>query len=185
LQSALAGAERIFEVLDSHSTVENLDDAQHIADITGAVAFTDVTFGYDPHNPVLKDVSLTALAGQTVALVGPTGAGKTTIINLLSRFYDVDAGSISIDGQDIRTVTQESIRSQLGIVLQDTFLFSGSVMENIRYGHLDATDDEVIAAAQLANADWFIRRLPQGYDTAVSEKARSAPIVGYRPSYFG
>lgn len=173
LQSALAGAERIFEVIDSEPTVADLANAQPLANITGTVTFKNVTFGYDPEKPVLQDVDLTAQAGQTIALVGPTGAGKTTIINLLSRFYDVNTGAITIDGQDIRHVTQFSIRSQLGIVLQDTFLFSGSVMENIRYGRLDATDDEVIAAAQMANADWFIRRLPQGYETTVSEKGHN------------
>ncbi len=173
LQSALAGAERIFEVIDSSPTVADLADAQPLANITGSVTFSGVTFGYDPEKPVLQDVELTAHAGQIIALVGPTGAGKTTIINLLSRFYDVNAGTIAIDGQDIRHVTQDSIRSQLGIVLQDTFLFSGSVMENIKYGRLDATDDEAIAAAQMANADWFIRRLPQGYETAVSEKGHN------------
>jgi len=173
LQSALAGAERIFEVIDSAPTVADLTDAQPLANINGTVTFEGVTFGYDPEKPVLQDVDLTAYAGQTVALVGPTGAGKTTIINLLSRFYDVNAGTISIDGQDIRHVTQDSIRSQLGIVLQDTYLFSGSVMENIRYGRLSATDDEVIAAARMANADWFIRRLPQGYATQVSEKGHN------------
>lgn len=173
LQSALAGAERIFEVLDADPTVADLPEAQPLADIRGEVTFKEVTFGYDPQKPVLKDVNLTAHAGQTVALVGPTGAGKTTIINLLTRFYDVNEGTIMIDGQDIRTVAQDSIRSQLGIVLQDTFLFSESVMENIRYGRLDASDDDVIAAAQMANADWFIRRLPQGYDTKVSEKGHN------------
>ncbi|MBN1965757.1 MAG: ATP-binding cassette domain-containing protein, partial [Anaerolineae bacterium] len=110
---------------------------------------------------------------QTIALVGPTGAGKTTLVNLLSRFYDVTAGTITLDGQDIRTVMQASIRQQLGIVLQDTFLFSGTVMENIRYGRLDATDEEVIAAARLANADRFIRLLPHGYQTQVSEQGHN------------
>ncbi len=130
----------------------------------------DVTFG---RNPVLSDINLTAHPGQMIALVGPTGAGKTTIVNLLSRFYDVDAGKITLDGLDIRDVQQASIREQLGIVLQDTFLFSGTVMENIRYGRLGATDEEVIAAATLANADWFIRRLPQGYQTLVSEQGHN------------
>ncbi len=173
LQSALAGAERIFELLDAVPTVADLAESLPLPAIEGSVAFEDVTFGYDPANPVLRDVNLSTQAGQTIALVGPTGAGKTTIINLLTRFYDVDAGRICIDGQDIRHVAQASLRSQLGIVLQDTFLFSGSVMENVRYGRLDATDDEVIAAAQLANADWFIRRLPQGYETKVSEKGHN------------
>ncbi|MGD8397772.1 MAG: ABC transporter ATP-binding protein, partial [Anaerolineae bacterium] len=173
LQSALAGSERIFAVLDSSPTVTDPPDALPLDKIEGAVTFEGVTFGYDPQKPVLQDVSLSARPGETVALVGPTGAGKTTIVNLLSRFYDVDAGAIAIDGRDIRGVQQASIRKQLGIVLQDTFLFSGTVMDNIRYGRLAARDDEVYAAAKLANADWFIRRLPQGYHTQVSEQGHN------------
>ena len=173
LQSALAGAERIFEVLDAAPSVPDRPDARPLAKVQGAVLFDRVTFGYDPEKPVLTDVSLEAKPGQTIALVGPTGAGKTTIINLLSRFYDVDEGSIAIDGRDIRQVEQASIRKQLGIVLQDTFLFSSTVMENIRYGRLDATDEEVEAAAILANADWFIRHLPQGYQTELSEQGHN------------
>jgi len=173
LQSALAGAERIFEVLDAKPTVPDKHDAMPLEDIHGAVIFKNVTFGYDPKKPVLQDINLEALPGETIALVGPTGAGKTTIINLLSRFYDVDSGSISIDGQDIRDIRGKSVRRQLGIVLQDTFLFSGSVMENIRYGRLNASDDDVYEAARLANADWFIRRLPKGYSTKVSEQGHN------------
>ena len=173
LQSALAGAERIFEVLDSPPTVVDAPRAQPLEDMQGSVAFNGVTFGYDPQKPVLIDVSLCASPGQTIALVGPTGAGKTTIVSLLSRFYDVDAGAITIDGHDIRAVKQASIRKQLGIVLQDTYLFSSTVMENIRYGRLGASDDEVYNAAKLANADWFIRRLPQGYQTQVSEQGHN------------
>jgi ABC-type multidrug transport system fused ATPase/permease subunit len=173
LQSALAGAERIFEVLDAAPSVTDASEAQPLGQLQGAVRFEGVTFGYDPHKPVLKDVNLSAQPGETIALVGPTGAGKTTIINLLSRFYDVNHGAIQIDGRDLRTVQQKSIRQQLGIVLQDTFLFSGSVMDNIRYGRLDADDEEVYAAAELANADWFIRRLPQGYQTQVSEQGHN------------
>ena len=144
-----------------------------MTNIEGAVTFKNVTFGYDPSKPVLVDVNMSAAPGETIALVGPTGAGKTTIVNLLSRFYDINAGSISIDGQDIRNVQQASIRQQLGIVLQDTFLFSATVMENIRYGRLAASDEEVYAAARLANADWFIRRLPHGYATQVSEQGNN------------
>ena len=173
LQSALAGAERIFGVLDAEPTVQDKPDALPLSDIKGQVTFERVSFAYEPEKPVLIDVSLDVSPGQTIALVGPTGAGKTTIISLLSRFYDVTEGAICIDGQDIRAVQQDSIRNQLGIVLQDTFLFSGTVMENIRYGRLDATDDEAIEAARLANADRFIRLLPRGYQTQVSEKGHN------------
>ncbi len=173
LQSALAGAERIFAVLDTGPTVADRPEAPPLADVQGDVAFNGVGFSYEPGKPVLRDIHLRASPGQTIALVGPTGAGKTTIISLLSRFYDVDEGSITLDGRDLRAVQQTSIRRQLGIVLQDTFLFSGTVMENIRYGRLDATDAEVIEAARLANADWFIRRLPGGYQTEVSEQGQN------------
>ncbi len=173
LQSALAGAERIFAVLDAQPQVQDAGGARPLPEIEGHVAFEGVTFGYDAQKPVLQEVTLRARPGETVALVGPTGAGKTTIVNLLSRFYDVDQGRITIDGLDLREVTQDSIRSQLGIVLQDTFLFADTVMENIRYGRLGASDNEVIAAAQTANADWFIRRLPQGYETPLSEKGHN------------
>ncbi len=138
--------------------------------IEGDVVFEDVSFGYDREMPVLKHINLQARPGQVIALVGPTGAGKTTIVNLLSRFYDVDRGRILIDGHDIRRVKQDDLRRQLGIVLQDTFLFAETMMENIRYGRLDASDEEVMAAARLANADPFIRRLPQGYQTRLSER---------------
>ncbi|MEZ4868346.1 MAG: ABC transporter ATP-binding protein [Caldilineaceae bacterium] len=173
LQSAFAGAERIFAVLDAQPTVEDPPNAKPLANIRGTVEFDHVSFEYEAGKPVLEDVSLTAAPGQTIALVGPTGAGKTTIISLLSRFYDVTAGTITIDGKDLRTVQQQSIRQQLGIVLQDTYLFSGTVMENIRYGRLDATDAEVIEAATLANADRFIRLLPEGYQTQVSEQGNN------------
>lgn len=173
LQSALAGAERIFAVLDESPSVTDKNDAPPLKNIEGKVTFDHVSFEYVPDKPVLIDINFDVLPGQTVALVGPTGAGKTTIINLLSRFYDVSEGAICIDGHDIRDVQQNSIRQQLGIVLQDTFLFSGTVIENIRYGRLGATDDEVIEAARLANADKFIRLLPRGYDTTVSEKGNN------------
>ncbi len=173
LQSALAGAERIFAVLDETPSVVDAPAAVPLRDIRGAVRFASVSFAYQPGEWVLRDISLDVQPGQTIALVGPTGAGKTTIISLLSRFYDVSSGSICIDGQDIRSLTQDSIRAQLGIVLQDTFLFSGTVMENVRYGRLDATDDEVIRAARLANADSFIHLLPHDYQTQVSEKGHN------------
>ncbi len=171
IQSAIAGAERVFETIDEQPELADAADAQPLTAIRGEVTFEDVCFEYEPSVPVLKHVSLHAEPGQVVALVGPTGAGKTTIVNLLTRFYDIQSGRICIDGQDIRQLKLADLRRQLGIVLQDTFLFTGTVLENIRYGRLDATDEEVIAAARLANADPFIRRLPHGYQTELSERA--------------
>lgn len=171
VQSALAGAERVFEILDEVPELNDVPDALPLETVAGRVEFEDVSFSYVPDVPVLKGVNLVAQPGQTIALVGPTGAGKTTIINVLSRFYDVDAGRITIDGIDIRDVRRSDLRRQLGIVLQDTYLFSETVMDNIRYGRLDATDEEVIAAARMANADAFIRHLPKGYQTVLSERA--------------
>jgi ATP-binding cassette subfamily B protein len=171
IQSALAGAERVFQVLDEVPELPDTPDAVDLPRIEGHVQFEGVHFSYLPGVQVLADVTLDATPGQTIALVGPTGAGKTTIVNLLSRFYDVDEGAILIDGHDIRTIRQDSLRRQLGIVLQDTFLFADTVLENIRYGRLGATDEECIAAARLANADQFIRRLPEGYQTVLSERA--------------
>jgi len=170
VQQALAGAERIFEVLDEEPDLIDHADAVDLEQIEGGVALDDVTFAYVEGTPVLHEVCLTAEPGQMIALVGPTGAGKTTIVNLLSRFYEIENGSARIDGTDIRDATKASLRRQLGVVLQQTFLFAESVMENIRYGRLDATDDEIVEAAKLANADAFIRRLPQGYDTELSER---------------
>ena len=171
IQSALAGAERFFEILDEEPERQDSPDDMALQKVKGDVVFDDVSFGYQPDVPVLKHVSLHAFPGQTVALVGPTGAGKTTIINLLSRFYDVDQGAIRMDGADIRQIRRSDLRRQLGVVLQDTFLFSATVMENIRYGRLNANDEEVMEAARLANADHFIHSLPQGYHTLLSEGA--------------
>jgi ATP-binding cassette subfamily B multidrug efflux pump len=173
LQSALAGAERIFELLDTKPVVFDTPDSEELPPAEGRIVFDQVDFYYKPEEPVLSGVSLVAEPGQTVALVGPTGAGKTSIVSLLMRFYDVVGGSISVDGRDVRSVTQASLREQMGIVLQDTFLFSGSVMDNIRYGRLDATDDEVIEAAKLANAHDFIERLPDGYNTDIGERGHN------------
>ena len=170
IQSALAGAERVFAIIDEPSELNDQIDAISLKKVRGEVVFKAVNFGYKPDVPVLKQVSLFAQPGQTIALVGPTGAGKTTIVNLLSRFYDVDTGSIEIDGIDIRQLRKDDLRRQLGIVLQDTFLFADNVMENIRYGRLEASDAEVRAAAQLANAEQFILRLPHGYETLLSER---------------
>ncbi len=171
IQSALAGAERVFEILDQQPTVRDRPDAVALDRFAGRVAFDHVSFAYEPNVPVLKDVSLSLEPGQVVALVGPTGAGKTTIVSLLTRFYDIDEGSIWIDGHEIRDLEQDSLRRQLGIVLQDNFLFSATALENIRYGRLEASEEECIAAARLANADQFIRRLPEGYQTRLSERA--------------
>jgi ATP-binding cassette subfamily B multidrug efflux pump len=169
LQGALAGAERIFDVLDMPSEVDApRTDAP--PSLRGHVRFEHVTFGYRADSPVLSDMSLDARAGEIVALVGPTGAGKTTIINLLTRFYEIDEGKILLDGTDIRDIPKPELRRQLGLVLQDTYLFSATVMENLRYGRLDATDDEVIRAAAMADADHFIRQLPDGYRTMLSER---------------
>ncbi|MBU1050734.1 ABC transporter ATP-binding protein/permease [Candidatus Bipolaricaulota bacterium] len=170
VQSALAGAERIFSILDTKPDLTDREDAIELARVEGDVVFDNVSFSYVPNVPVLKQVSLHALPGQRVALVGPTGAGKTTIVNLLSRFYDLNDGAIRIDGRDIRDIMRASLRRNLGTVLQQTFLFAESVMENIRYGRLDASDEEVIAAAKLARADQFIRHLPQGYQEVLSER---------------
>jgi ATP-binding cassette subfamily B multidrug efflux pump len=171
IQSALAGAERIFEIVDTEPELVDAPDALTVDDFEGDVEFRDVDFEYEEGVPVLKEIALRAEPGQTIALVGPTGAGKTTMVNVLTRFYDIQDGSISIDGHDIRDIKKDDLRRQLGIVLQDVFLFSGTVMDNIRYGRLDATDEECIEAARLANADGFIRRLPKGYETELSERA--------------
>ncbi len=170
IQAALAGAERVFEIIDTQPETGDAPDADPLEAIHGEVCFNHVNFGYEPEVPVIHDMSLTAHAGQAIALVGPTGAGKTTLVNLLARFYDVESGAITIDGKDLRYVQKHSLRRQLGIVLQDTFLFSKTVMENIRYGRMDASDEECVKAARMADADSFIRQLPQGYQTPLSER---------------
>ncbi len=171
VQSAVAGAERCFELMDEEKEPKDDDQAVELDDVQGEVRLVNVDFAYEPDVPVLKNVSLDVEPGETIALVGPTGAGKTTIINLLTRFYDIQSGSITIDGWDIRSIRRHSLRHALGIVLQDTYLFSDSVRENIRYGRLDASDEEVERAAEMAFADTFIRRLPHGYDTVLADDA--------------
>ncbi len=170
IQSAIAGGERIFGLLDVQPSITTAPDAKLLPPIHERVEFRDVHAAYIGDQPVLKGVSFEAKAGQTVAIVGPTGAGKTTIINLIPRFYDVTGGAVLIDGVDVRTVTPESLRVQIGIVLQDTFMFSTTVMDNIRFGRPDATDAEVIAAAKLVRAGGFIERLPQKYQTVLGER---------------
>ncbi|OCT16185.1 multidrug ABC transporter ATP-binding protein [Paenibacillus pectinilyticus] len=168
IQSGIAGAERVFEVMDSQTEYESGRGGVQLSGVKGEVVFDKVTFRYTDDTPTLSGISFTAEPGDMIALVGPTGAGKTTIINLLTRFYDVEAGSITIDGLDIRDMEKDNLRSHLGMVLQDVYLFSDSIRENIRFGRLDATDEEVEAAAKLANADGFIRKLPEGYDAMLT-----------------
>lgn len=170
VQSAIAGGERIFGLLDERPEIADAPAARPLPPIQGRVVFEEARAEYKPGEPVLRGVSFTAEPGQTVAIVGPTGAGKTTIINLIPRFYDVTGGRVLVDGHDVREVTAASLRGQIGIVLQDSFLFSDTVMNNIRYGRLDATDAEVVAAAQLASAHTFIERLPEGYQTVLGER---------------
>jgi ATP-binding cassette subfamily B protein len=170
IQSAIAGAERIFNLMDETPDVVDRPQSIEMPAIRGEVKFDQVWAEYNPGEPVLKGITLEAKPGETVAIVGPTGAGKTTIINLLPRFWDVTQGRVLIDGHDVRDVTRHSLRGQMGIVLQDTFLFSDTVMENIRYGRSDATDEEVIEAAKLARADDFIGRLEKGYETVLGER---------------
>lgn len=166
----LAAAERIFEILDTEAEITDHENVKEMPAIKGQVTFEHVTFSYDGEVNVLDDVSFTIAPGETVALVGPTGAGKTTIVNLISRFYDVQKGIVSIDGFHVKDVTIESLRSQMGIMTQDNFLFSGTIKENIRYGKLDATDEEIIAAAKAVHAHEFICQLENGYDTVLSER---------------
>ncbi|MDQ6418164.1 ABC transporter ATP-binding protein [Paenibacillus sp. LHD-117] len=167
---AMASSERIFEFIDEEPTVAEAPRARLLPAIKGDVAFENLVFEYEPNRPALKNVSISVKAGQSIALVGHTGSGKSTIINLLCRFYDPVQGRVLIDGIDIRDVTIESLRSQVGIVLQDTFIFAGSIRDNIRYGRLDATDDEIVKASQAVHAHDFIMSLPDGYDTQVEER---------------
>jgi ATP-binding cassette, subfamily B, bacterial MsbA len=170
LRSAIGGVERVFEILDSEPSVTDSPDATRLPAVRGEISFENVSFGYDPENPVLQDVNLEIRPGEILALVGPSGAGKSTIFNLISRFYDPTAGAIRIDGWDLRGVTQQSLHDQIGIVPQDTILFGATIRENILYGRLDATEEEMIAAARAANAHEFIARFPRQYDTVVGER---------------
>ena len=169
LQSAMASGERVFDLLDTEPTLQDEPDAVEMPSIEGHVRFDHVTFGYDPETMVLKDINLEVQPGQMVAFVGVTGAGKSSMIKLISRFYDVDDGAILVDGQDLRQVTQSSLHQQIGTVFQETFLFSGTVMDNIRYGRLDAADEKVVAAAQAVGAHDFIEKLSDGYETEIQE----------------
>lgn len=176
LITATAYLERIFETLDEPVEIEDAPDAQELPAIVGDVFFNNVTFRYEPGKDILKKVNFKVQAGQSIALVGPTGAGKTTVINLLSRFYDVNEGAVLIDGHDVRDVTLASLRRQMGVMLQDSFIFSGTISDNIRYGKLDATEAEIVAAAQVVHADDFIRHLKDGYQTQVEERGNTLSV---------
>jgi ATP-binding cassette subfamily B multidrug efflux pump len=200
-QATMAAGERIFNLLDTQPNIQDAPDAVEMPPIKGAVRYEDVCFGYlvsttedqedalpelrskrddgepvDPEDLVLRHVNLDVAAGRTIAFVGPTGAGKSTMVRLLSRFYDVDSGRITIDGIDVRDVTRQSLRAQMGIVLQEPFLFAGTVMDNVRYGRLEASDEEVTAAAQAVGAHEFIANMPQSYDTEIEEGGANVSV---------
>ncbi|HIZ79849.1 MAG TPA: ABC transporter ATP-binding protein/permease [Candidatus Lachnoclostridium stercorigallinarum] len=169
LQNAIASAARVFELMDEEADVPDIPDARELDRAEGAVELDHVSFSYDPQVKLIEDLNLAVMPGQRIAIVGPTGCGKSTVINLLMRFYDVDRGEIRVDGTDVRSITRKSLRRNYGMVLQETWLKSGTVRENIAYGKPDATDEEIIAAAKKSHAHSFIRRMPQGYDTVISE----------------
>lgn len=171
LQSSAAASERVFEFLEEPEESQNEKNPVDVNTLTGDVQFEHVKFGYNPDKIIINDFSADVKDGQKIAIVGPTGAGKTTMVKLLMRFYDLNGGSIKVDGYDIKDFNRSSLREMFGMVLQDTWLFSGTIMENIRYGRLDATDEEVIAAAKAAHADHFIRTLPGGYQMELNEDA--------------
>jgi ATP-binding cassette subfamily B protein len=171
IQLTIASAERVFELLDEPEEPAEAVPAKSLADPKGAVSIDHMSFSYKPETPLIEDMSIEVKPGQTVAIVGPTGAGKTTLVNLLMRFYDITNGAIRIDGVDIREMTRGGLRRIFGMVLQDTWLFSGSIRENIAYGREDATEEEIVRAAKAAQADHFIRTLPENYGTAINEEA--------------
>jgi ATP-binding cassette, subfamily B, multidrug efflux pump len=171
LQSAVASAERVFELLDEAEEIPDPVAPHVLENVAGAVAFEDVSFRYEPDKPLIDDLDLHVDAGEMVAIVGPTGAGKTTLVNLLMRFYELDAGRIMVDGIDTRDLTRDDLRQTFGMVLQDTWLFHGTISENIGYGREDATDEEIVAAAEAAHVDHFVRTLPDGYETVIDDDA--------------
>jgi ATP-binding cassette subfamily B protein len=171
LQQTAAAAERVFEFLDEDEEIAETADPVKLEKANGQVEFRDVRFGYDPDKIVINEFSAVAHPGQKVAIVGPTGAGKTTMVKLLMRFYDVNSGAILVDGHDIRDLTRHDLRKMFGMVLQDTWLYNDSIMENIRYGRPGATDEEVIEAAKTAHVDHFVRTLPEGYNMELNEEA--------------
>jgi ATP-binding cassette subfamily B protein len=176
LQRAVASGHRIFELLDIPLEVADKPEAKSVGDISGRVEFKDVTFGYDPARPILRNISFVADPGETVAIVGPTGSGKTSITSLAHRFYDVQEGAVLLDGHDVRDVTQESIGRVMGMVIQEPFLFSKSVIENVRYNTRDATDDDVIDACKTIGAHEFVMRLENGYDTVLEQRGSNLSV---------
>jgi ATP-binding cassette subfamily B protein len=170
LQSGVASAERVFEFLDADEQSPDPADPERVRTPRGRVEFTDVAFRYEPETPLIDDLSLVAAPGQTVAIVGPTGAGKTTLVNLIMRFYEIDSGRITLDGVDISRLTRADLRSRIGMVLQDTWLFAGTIRDNIAYGRPDATEDEILAAARATYVDRFVHSLPDGYDTLIDDE---------------
>ncbi len=176
LLSAMASMERVFEIMDTPSDIQDKESAYELPPIQGSVDFEDVTFAYNEEKVILKNVSFHVKPGQTIALVGPTGAGKSTVVNLVSRFYDVIGGAVKIDGHDVRDVKLLSLREQMGVMMQDSFIFSGTIMDNIRYGKLDATDEEVIEAARAVHAHDFIMEMERGYETEVNERGSSLSV---------
>ncbi len=176
LVTNISGAERIFEIMDTKPEIKDGNEVTELPEITGNIRFEHVSFAYDKDTQVLNDVSFQIKAGETIALVGPTGAGKTTIVNLISRFYDIQEGNILIDNYNIKDVSIESLRQQMGIMTQDNFLFSGTIKDNLRYGKLDATDEEIIAAAKAVNAHDFIMKLEKGYDTELKERGAGLSV---------
>jgi ATP-binding cassette subfamily B protein len=170
IQSTIASAERVFELLDEEEESFEKENNQALENIDGQVSLHHVKFSYDPEQSLIKDLNVEVESGQTVAIVGPTGAGKTTLVNLLMRFYDIESGQITIDGMDTKEMSRNQVRSLFGMVLQDTWLFKGSIKENIVYGRMDATEAEIIQAAETAYADHFIRTLPDGYETILNEE---------------
>jgi ATP-binding cassette subfamily B protein len=169
-QSGIASFERVIEFLDAEEQSAEPVDSKPLTEVQGRVEFCDVTFSYDPNRPLIEDLNLLAEPGQTVAIVGPTGAGKTTLVNLIMRFYELNRGMITLDGRDIAALPRQELRSKIGMVLQDTWLFGGTIRDNIAYGNLEATEAQILEAAEATYVDRFVRTLPDGYDTVIDEE---------------